>query len=275
MVGVLFLSGFATMKAEDLSPSVPVESIIERGAPKSYDIALHAGEFIQLKVEQDPQLPDVIATVFTPANEQLMAASGINLSSFKLAFIAAMDGTYRLQIQPRLTEQNARCRLIMDAPHAATPTDEETARASLALHEANRWFARAFSESDLSLLTNAIESYQRALELLKFLDDREAEAGAFQHLSTAYIGQRDYENAAQSSARATQLWRIAGNWNGESNATLTEVNSNRLLGHYSEAILRAKDLIERARAKSDVVVQNNALKSLYGVYLLPAIRKMR
>ena len=205
MVGIFFLSGFATMKAEDLLPSVPVESIIERGAPKSYDIALHAGEFIQLKVEQDPQLPDVIATVFTPAKKQLMAASGITLSSFKLAFIAAMNGTYRLHIQPRLTERNTRCRLIMDAPHPATPTDEEMARASLALHEANQWFARAYSESNLSLLTNAIESYQRALELLKFLDDREAEAGAFQHLSTAYIGQKDYENAcAILCPRATQ-----------------------------------------------------------------------
>ena len=236
LAGIPGLFGFATMKAEKLAPNVAVEASIERGSSVPYEVPLHAGEFFHLKVETVLQQPDVIATVMTPANEQLMEASNFTFSSFKLAFVAEMDGTYRLQIQPRQIGASAQFRLIMDSPRAATPTDEEAANASLALHKANHWFI----QSSVSPPTEA---------LLKGLDDREAEASAFQHLGTSYLAHKDFDDAVESFASAATTWRSLGNRNYEVAAQLAGIEANRQRGHYGEAVAASKDLIDGARAK--------------------------
>ena len=266
MAIILSLPGFVSMKAQTLSPDAAVERSVAPGAVNSFDIALHKNEFLQLTVQQLQQ--DVIVSVIDPTGEERMSASGVDLASFKLAFIAKTDGGFRLDVRTRRpVGPNSSYRLIPDSPHTATVSDEKLAQASTALQEANRWFARATAETTSSepLAANAIEKYQQALKMLVLLDDRGAEAGVYQHLGVSYLLKNDLGRSVDSFTNAAMLLEAAGDWKAEALARTFLTRVNRQRRYFHEAKISAEALIGRAKQKGDMDTQVATLKLLYSV----------
>jgi CHAT domain-containing protein/tetratricopeptide (TPR) repeat protein len=262
----------ADAASEELLAGKPIEQVLEPNSVETYDVALNAGEFLHLSVEQLEL--EVSATLFALDGTRLIAASGpgapgATLPSFTISFVAPAAGRYRLEFRPGAgSRTNVRYRVRLDPPRAATSEDERVAAACRTFHEANQLAqqARLAPEAQRQdYFRRSVQPYRQAFEQFTLLGDLEGKAGALASLGWTYSRINELEESEHSLNLAAQAWRELGNVRMETGILLLTSILGEQRGHLNNALAKANDALTLARKLSDSALQRSALTRLAAI----------
>lgn len=232
-------------ETEQLAEGKPVTKQLKNDEIHSYAVALEAGQFLGLAIEQHDV--DVIIKVFAPNGESLgefdTPTNGRGTETVRIGAKTAGDyrieiytlseraesGQYKLEIA-EFRPVTDRDREILSAVgfHQEADrlrADAETRRASLPLYEkalqiwrevgeqkdeANTLRAMGFAYQRLDELEQAKAHFGQALDIWEQLGDWRS--AAFTHIIFGVISkkQNDYESGLQEDLRALPLWEKVG-----------------------------------------------------------------
>ncbi len=182
-VGLIMLSSGVAVAASTVldDPSV-IERVLAPGNTHTYQITLGAGEFARLSIE--PALPQVRVVLTSPTGEEVAtrARSNVNNYAETISFIAKTSGAYGLNIESR-SQQTGRYVVRVLEHRPALPVDDDRIKAEALFVGARRALAEQRPES----VRPAIDSFQRALEMFRKLDDDGAVADAEDYIGGAYV----------------------------------------------------------------------------------------
>ncbi|MEP7337232.1 MAG: tetratricopeptide repeat protein [Acidobacteriota bacterium] len=258
--------------ARTLKMGEPVERELAGGQQHAYQISLNAGEYLNLAVEQLGI--DVVVKLIAPDGKQLLEVDSPNgeQGPEPLAWIAALDGTYWLEVRSLEKDAKAgRYQAKLIELRRATPNDRAQVTQTLALQEAEQLSAEAVRLRQAGQFDKALPVAERALAI------REKTLGA-EHLDTtsslntfALIHQDkgDYAKAEPLFQRALAIREK--NLGAEHSATALSLNNlaelYRIKGNYTNA----EPLFQRAltiREKSLGVEHPETASSLNSLGLL-------
>lgn len=197
-------------------------SVLAPNEAHAYVAELRAGHFLHVLVEQEEV--DVVVTADDPAGRRRIEVDnpyGRDVPE-SIALIAAVDGTYRLEIRPSGSATKAGSyRLVVAAWRPATPADRLWAAAEDATNAAHQRADRRTADD----LRAAAEGYHAARELWRQLGDRRQEAralgrlgqlrrrlgedqAAFAALEEALALERELQNPAGVASILNEIGRV-------------------------------------------------------------------
>lgn len=223
-----------------LNPGEVIEREMAGVAVHSYRVALKAGQFVHIAVEQKGI--DVVLTLIDPEGAPLIEADSPNGAEGpeSVSYIAESTGTYTLKISSLEKEAPAgRYTVKLDELRAAVPQDRSRLAAQLAFNEAVRLNAEQTAES----LNKAIAKYEAAIRLWRAGGDRESEGLALNNLAQIYYTVGDRKKALDLFSEALSIMRALGNKLGEA-TTLSNVAAvyedfgerEKALDYYNKAL---------------------------------------
>jgi CHAT domain-containing protein len=205
-----------TDEARYLEARDTVERELAGGERHAYRIALTAGQFMRVVVEQ--RGINVVLTLLAPDGSRLAEVdkSLINAGTESLFQVAELPGDYRLEV--RAWDKEAvlgRYEVRFVELREATTQDRTRAAAQKIVDE-----ARHLSTQGLltDLLRKRIGKLELALPLWRAAADTEREAETLESLGGAYHRLEEYQKAREYYEQALTLWRAAGDRAGQARA---------------------------------------------------------
>ncbi|MGH9754503.1 MAG: CHAT domain-containing tetratricopeptide repeat protein [Blastocatellia bacterium] len=249
--------------ARQLEAGKPIERETAGGQKHYYEIALEAGQYLHLVVDQ--RGIDVIVTLFGPNGEQIFKMDSPNgVEGPEPVFtITETSGTYRLEVQS--LENNApagRYEVKIADLRIATSQDRKRVLAESAFAEGREMESQGIAES----LRKAISKYEEALELFRVAGDRQREGGTLYRLGKIYYSFRDNRKALDYFNQALLLLRVVGDREAEATmlnymgAVYSEFSDMQKALNYFNQALQIK------RAVGDREGEAAALNNLASVY---------
>ena len=159
---------------------------------------------------------------------------GYNYHSFITLTLPA-DGTYIIWANGLDATSRGRYRLtvVKTIPAQAAPL---LSKAALQQVEANRLLQQGIQQFNVSQFREAMQSWERALELYREIDDSQGKANASGNLGTAYESLGQYQHAINFYEQSLVTAREIDDRQGEGNALGNLGNAYRSLGQYQRAI---------------------------------------
>jgi CHAT domain-containing protein/tetratricopeptide (TPR) repeat protein len=192
----VFFSAFiaAQVAVTPLEPSTTLVRTLNGGETHAYQIALLAGQFLYVVVDQ--RGIDVGVTA-TDGNARQIAFSDNPNGAFgpePLAFIADQSGTYRIEIRSRRDSASAASYEIrVVALRSATADDRNHVAALQAFAEGQRLRTQNTAESRL----RAIEQYQKSLAFFRSTGDRFNEVLTAYRIAFVYANSSDFRKTLE------------------------------------------------------------------------------
>ena len=208
------LSAQETQPSEvrELKVGQPIERELAGGESHSYRVALTAGRYLHVVVEQKGV--DVVVRLFGPDGKQITEVDSPNGTQGPelVSAIAEVSGEFRLEVKS-LEEKAApgRYEVRVEELREATSKDRDRIAAERALAEAQQFRSQETGES----LRKTLEKYQEALTLLRKLENRQEEARTLMRIGTVYWLLGDSQKALEFSNQALPVWRAIGDQAGE------------------------------------------------------------
>lgn len=228
--------------------ALALEKSIERelagGEIHSYELALAAGQFCQIVVDQ--QGIDVVVALFGPNGVKLVETDGTNgaYGPEQVVLVAEDAGTYRLEV--RSLEKSApagRYEVKLETLRTTLPQDENRIRAQQAYLDARRLRNEEAANSQRA----AIAKYKEALVMWQAAKDRRMETIALHDLGVLYGDLGEYQQALEAYFQARSGYQSLGDWRGQA-AVLNNIGwIYAALGEHQKAI----DLYEESRQLKD------------------------
>ncbi|MBS1791413.1 MAG: CHAT domain-containing protein [Acidobacteria bacterium] len=221
-----------------------IERALAGGEIHSYELALVAGQFCQIVVDQ--RGIDVVVALFAPNGVKLVETDGTNgaFGPEQVVLVPENAGTYRLEV--RSLEKNApagRYEVKLEALRLAIPQDQYRIRAQQAYLDARRLRNQEAADSQRA----AIAKYKEALVAWQTLKDRRMETIALHDLGVLYGDLGDYQQALEAYFQARAGYQSLADWRGQA-AVLNNIGwIFAALGEHQKAI----DLYEEARQLKD------------------------
>ncbi len=220
-------------KPHPLEPGQIVEREIAGGQTHAYQIALAAGQFLRVEVEE--QGIDVALTLASPDGKQVAEADFAKPGTPEsLSHEAVARGDYRLTLHALGSATLAGAyRLRMEARRVATEEDRKRIVAERLLGEVDKMSPRGES---IVAAQEMLEKLQQALGLWRELKDRHGEAQTLLMLGVVHYRLSRYEQASEYYEQALAVRREAKDQTGEG-VTLNNLALIYLaLGRYDKTI---------------------------------------
>jgi CHAT domain-containing protein/tetratricopeptide (TPR) repeat protein len=162
-----------------LEPGRPIERELVGDGSHSYSIAITAGQFLYVIVDQKGI--DVVVTLFAPDGKKLAERDSPNGTKGPeaLAIVIEASATYRLEVRSlEKTAAAGRYEVKIEQLRAGTEKDRNWVRAHNTFAEAELLRAQGTAAS----LRSAIAKYEESLPYWRATDDRASEAGALNNI---------------------------------------------------------------------------------------------
>jgi CHAT domain-containing protein/Tfp pilus assembly protein PilF len=239
----------------------PIERELVGGKVHNYRIALSAGQYARVVVEQ--QTIDVVVALFGPDGGQIVELDRARIGREPVSALAEPPGSYRLEVRP--LEKGAaagRYEVRLAELQPSTPQDKKRAAAERLYAEATRLVKPNVPESS----RKAIEILEKTLPLFQAADDSFGEACALNMMggSSGYLD--EHRKAIIYFDRALPLRRLAGDRSGEA-VTLTSTGRVYAeLYEYQKALDYYNQALPLRRAIGDRPGEGGTLRLLAGMY---------
>ena len=257
---LLALTSAASATTVGPLPSAPaVEARILLGRDHSYAIALCAGQFLRVRVDQ-PHL-DLVVRVISPDGRTLAEVdnSADRGDPLTLSVIAVRDGAHQVAVRLRgRRAASGRYRISSEPPRPAGDGDDLRIQAEAGRREGDRLLAKGTAESRSA----ALDRYAEARDVFHALADRSEEAATLGRMADALGGLARLRETLAYAEETLALWRLAGDRRGEAAAldrvglAVSELGDQR----------RALELLDRAlefrRADGDAWGQAETLNDI-------------
>ena len=199
-------------QAPRLEMGKPIERELAGGGAHSFLVILEAGQFLRLVVDQ--RGIDVVVTVFGPDGKHLVEMDSPNGTKGPepVSIATEVTGSYRVEV--RSLEKDAaagRYEVKIEELRAATIQDGARVAAERSSAEADLLAA----EGGAASLRQALEKYERALELMRAADYRSGEPGVLRGVGAVYRLLKEPRKALEHYTEALALTRAIGDHAGE------------------------------------------------------------
>jgi len=207
-----------TLAAQDdkgitsLEPGKPIERELAGDQAHSYSIALTAGQYLHVVVEQKGI--DVVVALFTPDGKKVAEVDSPNgkQGPEPISVLSGAAGNYRLEVRSLEAHAEAgRYQAKVEELRAAKLQDKSRIAAQQALAEG----AQLASEGTSGSLRKAINKYQEALPVWRSANDRAKEAETLNSIGAIYDSVGEKQKALDFYNQALQLRRAVGDRRGE------------------------------------------------------------
>jgi len=202
-----------------LEAGKPIEREMTGGQKHYYKIALEAGQYIHLLVDQ--RGIDVIVRLFGPNDKEIAEVDSPNGTQGPepVIAIAETSGTYHLEVlSSEKTASAGRYEVKIADLRMATSQDRNRVLAKSALAEGKELESRRTAES----LKSAIAKYEEALGLFRVTGDHGGESATLYNIGSVYDALGERRKAMDHFNQALPLMRAAGDRSGEA-VTLTSL----------------------------------------------------
>jgi len=187
-----------------LEPSTTLVRSLSGGETHAYQVALIAGQFLYVTVDQ--RGIDVGVTAADWNGRQIAFADNPNggFGPEPLAFIAEQSGTYRIEISPRTaTASAAQYEIRVVTLRSATAEDRNHVAALQAFAEGQRLRGQNTADSR----RQAIEQYQKALAFFRLTGDRFNEVLTVYRIAFVYASSSDFRKTLESLTEVGEIAR--------------------------------------------------------------------
>jgi CHAT domain-containing protein/Tfp pilus assembly protein PilF len=224
---------------ESLTPGHPIEREISSGQSHSYRIALDAGKYLRVHVEQ--RGIDVTVALLTPDGKMVAESRNDN-------------GNFGPETVSMIAEKPVEARLEIRAPDWEAPAGRYEAqitdlRLSTEQDRKRVDAERAFAEGERLLEGETVEALRRApakfeaaLDLYRSLDDRSGQAASYDKICQVYYLTSEAQKALDACNQSLQLYQSLGD---RSAAAVALNNIGQVYFQISER-RKALDHFERA-----------------------------
>jgi CHAT domain-containing protein/tetratricopeptide (TPR) repeat protein len=239
-----------------------VERPLAPGETHTYRLALRAGDFIRIAIDQHEI--DAGASLSTPGKVVVAATSLRRSGGVSLSAIAPVSGSYRLEVRSLdLLPATGRYVIRVGEHRRATPDDHVRVAAARLLERADALRARRGPTN----LGRAIEHYRQSYARSKAIGDRTGQVLASLGLGEAY---HDAGNPEAALPPLSEAMRLAGSGH-DSDAVCAALSAlarvNLDLGRMDEAERLVRDAIAQSRSTDNRARQVEALNVLGDVSL--------
>jgi CHAT domain-containing protein/Tfp pilus assembly protein PilF len=196
----------------ELKQGLPIERDMKGGETHGYEIALTAGQYLKVVVEQKGI--DVVVGLFAPDGQKLMEMDSPNGMQGPEAVdaIAEAAGRYRLEVKsPDKKAAPGRYEAKVEELRESTGRDRDRAAAERAVLAGEQLAAQGTAVS----LRQATEKFNEALSSWRKAEDRHGEAKALNSVGLTYYKLGENQKALESYNQAVGLWRAMGDHRGE------------------------------------------------------------
>lgn len=200
----------ASSKAQDkqgavLEPEKPIERELAGGEAHSYQLALAAGQYARVAVDQ--RRINVAVLVLDPNSKKIAEADMFSIGeSESISLVAETSATYRLEVRSLdQTAPKGRYEIKINELRAATQEDESLIAAERLFAEGGRLATQPMADS----WRKAIEKYQQSLPLCRSAKNPAWEATALYLIGNVYISLGEKQKAFDFSNQALPLAEAA------------------------------------------------------------------
>jgi CHAT domain-containing protein/Tfp pilus assembly protein PilF len=252
-----------TQDVRMLVPGTPIERELAGGQVHTYQVALTAGQYLRVVVDQ--RGIDVVVILFGPDGQQIIEVDGPSRAQGPepVSVIAEASGSYQMEVRPLKKEAVAgRYEIKIEELRPATAKDGHRIAAERAFAEGGRLRKQGTPES----LRRAIEKYQAALPLWRAAGEGKEEAKTLNDICLVYDALGERQTAFDYCHQSLQLSRELGDRVGEAH----RLNDLGMLYADTGDKLKAINLISQARqifnAHGERRAEANTLNNLGGLY---------
>lgn len=246
-------------------PGQPVERGLAGGESHTYQIALTAGQFMHVVVEQKDV--DVALTLAGPDGKPLVESdlSGISGASESLSYEAGAAGTYQLVVRANgSATRSGAYQIRLDVKASAGVQDRKRVRAESLLNEARQLSTQGrYADPQLS------EKLGQALASFRELEDKYLQGLTLNLMGRAHTENRQFDKGVEAYEQALSLWRDEKSRAaraGEASALYDLANAYSGLNRPEKAIECLEQALAIHRELKDRVGEGNTLQC-FGLYL--------
>ena len=195
---------------DSLQLGKPIERQISNNEAHSYDIALTAGQYAFVTVDQ--RGVDLAVAMYGPDGARLAEVDSPNYSygPEPLSFVADNAGTFRLEVRST-SETTGRYEVRLEQLRNATQEDRSSVAAQKLFAEARVLRDKRKAET----YQQALEKYQAALNIWRALGDKLRQAFTLHTAGWIYGDTGQYQKALDFYAEALVLYKGLGDRRGE------------------------------------------------------------
>ncbi|HLW84569.1 MAG TPA: CHAT domain-containing protein [Candidatus Sulfotelmatobacter sp.] len=247
-----------------------VPGTVAPGQSHVHGIALTAGQYLHLEVEQDRV--DLTVRLLSPEGKELEQRENAGEgSSVPLSFVALSDGSYRVEIG--LEDKSGAAKnyqIKVDPLRASEPADQKRINAERADDAGDKLRAQGTGPSRHQAMTQ----YENALALWTDLNDQQRQANTLSSVGRTYLDLGDTKAALDFWARELTLRRALGNPKDEGNVLGSIGAAYSRLGDREKALEYFSLSLEQIRAAGDKLNEGLVLSSIGNTYFgLGQVRK--
>jgi CHAT domain-containing protein len=243
-----------------LSPTVAVERELAGGQTHLYQIALAAGQFVQVEIE-----PSGIALVmeFIGVDGKTQAKTDGSIEHKTLRLVADSSGDYRLAIgAAEKTAAAGRYKVTLVEVRQATQRDRESVAGDQLLKEGAQLTAQGNKEAQQA----ALKKYEEALARYRTAEDREYERNTLSRIGDGYFNLGDLPRALEFMQQSLAVARAIGERQGEAYALLNIGAFHGYLGDSQKALESFQQALSLSRSLGDKRGEGGVLASMGSIY---------
>src|SRR5262245_8762592 len=255
---------------ESLTPVHPIEREISSGQSHAYRIALDAGKYLRVHVEQ--RGIDVTVALFTP-DGKIVAESRSERGNFgpeTVSMIAEKPVEARLEIRaPDWEAPSGRYEAQISELRMATEQDRKLVDAERDFAEGMRLLREETSES----IRQSLTKFEAALDLYRSLDDRSGQAASYDEIHHVYYLTAETQKALDALNQALQLYQSLGDRSGEAVALDNIGDVYFQIGETQKALDHFDRALSISREAGDRMAESLALHNIGQVHALRGERQ--
>ena len=232
-----------------LEAGKPIERELRGGEVHSYEVAVKAGEYLRLVVEQ--RGIDVVVTLFGADGKQLMEVHTPNKTQGEESISAIAEESERYRLEVRSLDKNAqvgRYKARIAEQRKASEQDKSRILAEKAYSEALQLQKEDSAES----LQKAVDKQMEALQHWREANDQRGEAKTLSKIGQIYYGLGEAEKALEIWVQELGLRQALGERKEEGN-TLNSIGvvyselgeKQKALDYYSQSLQISRALGDR------------------------------
>ncbi|HKC86012.1 MAG TPA: tetratricopeptide repeat protein, partial [Blastocatellia bacterium] len=255
---------------ESLTPGHPIEREISSGQSHSYQIALDAGKYLRVHVEQ--RGIDVTVALLTP-DGKMVAESRSDNGNFgpeTVSMIAEKPVEARLEIRaPDWEAPAGRYEAQITDLRPATEQDRKRVDAERVFAEGMRLLREETAES----IRQSLAKFEAALDLYRSLDDRSGQAASYDEIHHVYYLTAETQKALDALNQALQLYQSLGDRSGEAVALDNIGDVYFQIGETQKALDHFDRALSISREAGDRMAESLALHNIGQVHALRGERQ--
>jgi CHAT domain-containing protein/tetratricopeptide (TPR) repeat protein len=255
---VLLVNVAAQTTPEELKPGEPVERELKAAASHSYRVALAAGQYLNVAVEQ--RGINVEVSLADPRGRVLISRDWWwREGTERLWALADASGDYTLKVSASNQPVESGTYLVKVEKVGDWQQASAAERDLITAHKLSAEGEELLPQGTAESLRKATEKLQAALALWRSLKDGNAEAQTLFALAFVQYSSGNLKQAIELTSQALALFRAAGNQHGEVRALSFLITFYNFSGETQKALESYNQGLPLARAIKDYMIEGEIL----------------